>query len=149
MSPRYNSTSRTLLILGLACAIFVGGTASQAKASRSNTANQSNAPASMFARHNDRGGRLIVQRAANFGTELFVHLSIDGREVANIGRSQRYDGFVPAGRHILAVLAVPNENYQPPTLIWLTVQPGRTYVFTAGWQSDHVVLRRSGLSNAY
>jgi hypothetical protein len=47
------------------------------------------------------------------------------------------------------VLAVPNENYQPPTLIWLTVQPGRTYVFTAGWQSDHVVLRRSGFFNAY
>jgi hypothetical protein len=138
-----------LLILGLACAIFVGGTASQATVSRSNAGNRSNVPVSMFARYNDGGGRLIVQRAANFGTELFVNLSIDGREVANIGRSQRYDGFVPTGRHILAVLAIPNENYQPPTLIWLTVQPGRTYVFTAGWQSDHVVLRRSGLSNAY
>lgn len=149
MSSRYNSTSRTFLILGLACAIFVGGTASQATVLRSSAANRSNAPVSMFARSHDRGGRVIVQRTANFGTELFVNLSIDGREVANIGRSQRYNGFVPAGHHILAVLAVPNENYQPPTLIWLTVQPGRTYVFTAGWQSDHVVLRRSGFFNAY
>ena len=149
MSSRYNSTSRTFLILGLACAIFVGGTASQATVLRSNAANRSNAPVSMFARSHDRGGRLIVQRSANFGTELFVNLSIDGREVANIGRSRRYDAFVPAGHHILAVLAVPNANYQQPTFTRVTVQPGYTYVFTAEWQSDHVVLRRSGFFNAY
>jgi hypothetical protein len=144
MSSRYNTTSRTFLILGLICSILVAVTASQARVTRSDAPNRSDASALIFARNYDRGGRLIVQRTANFGTELFLNLSIDGREVANIGRSRRFDGFVPAGRHILAVLAVPNENYQPPTLMWLTVQPGHTYVFTASWQSDHVVLHRSG-----
>jgi hypothetical protein len=144
MRSRYNTTSRTFLILGLACAILVAVTASQARVARSETFSRGDAPVASFARHYYQGGRLIVQRAANFGTELFLNLSIDGREVANIGRSRRFDGFVPAGRRILAVLAVPNENYQPPTLMWLTVQPGHTYIFTASWQSDHVVLHRSG-----
>ena len=86
-----------------------------------------------------------MQRAPNFGTDLAVHLSIDGREVADIVRDRRYDGFISAGHHVLSVVALPNIELRRPTSLRLTVQPGHTYVFTAVWESDRVVLRRSAL----
>jgi hypothetical protein len=97
----------------------------------------------MFSRNSNQGGRLIVQRSANFGTRLVLHLWIDGRDVADIQRDRRYDGFVSAGHHVLTVLAVPNSEFRQPTSTDLTVQPGHAYVFTAAWESDRVVLYRS------
>src|SRR6266496_3676851 len=94
------------------CAFFIGGTEIQARAS-------------------DKGARLIVQRAANFGNEIAVDLSIDGKRVAYIQRDHRYDGFVSAGRHVLTVLPMPNVDLRRPTTLRVTVRPGRTYIFTA------------------
>src|SRR6266487_6893986 len=91
------------------------------------------------------GGRLTVQRAANFGWNLAVHLQSDGRAVSNIVQGRRYDGFVPAGRHVLTVSAAPNNYFRPPTSMLLTVRPGHMYVFTALWDSDSVVLAPSML----
>ncbi|MEY2608927.1 MAG: hypothetical protein QOH31_6824 [Verrucomicrobiota bacterium] len=130
MNSTSNWTSRIFLILALACAMFVGGTEIQAAST------------------SHRGGRLIVQRAPNFGTDLSIHLSIDGKEVANIPRDQRYDGYVSAGRHMLTVVALPNTYIRQPTSMRLTIRSGRTYVYTAGWDADRLVLRRSALSNA-
>jgi hypothetical protein len=122
MRLRYNAITAVFLILPLVCGIFVVSPEIQAS-------------------HN--GGRLIVQRAPNFGTDLVVHLSIDGREVADIVRDRHYDGFISTGHHVLTVLALPNLESRRPTSTRLTVQPGHTYVFTAVWESDRVVLRRS------
>lgn len=124
MSPGYNSISRIFLISVLVCAIFVRGTETQASP-------------------NHEGGRLIVQRVANFGTNLVAQLSIDGTIVADIPRAQHYEDFVSAGRHVLTVLPVPNTEFRRPTSISLTVQSGHTYIFTAVWESDRVVLHRS------
>src|SRR6184192_1542299 len=89
------------------------------------------------------GGRLIVLRAPNFGWNLALNLKIDGRTVANIVQSRRYDDFVPEGRHMLTVSAVP--NYQPTSTV-LDVRHGQTYVFTATRQNtDSVVLVPSAL----
>jgi hypothetical protein len=121
MNSRPNSTSRLFLILALACAIFVSGT-------------------EMQARQRDTGGRLIVQRAANFGTYYIVRVSIDGRTVANIPRGQRYDGFVSGGDHMLTISSFPNPEFRWPASLRLIVQPGRTYVFTAAWEADRLVL---------
>jgi hypothetical protein len=122
MRLRYKPITAVFLILPLVCGIFVVSPEIQAS-------------------HN--GGRLIVQRAPNFGTDLAVHLSIDGREVADIVRDRRYDGFISAGHHVLSVVALPNIDLRRPTSIRLTVQRGHTYVFSAVWESDRVVLRRS------
>ncbi|SRR5712692_6082816 len=125
MNSRHNSIGRIFLILAFACAIFVSSTETQARDSH-------------------KGGRLIVQRAPNFGTELVAQLSMDGRKVADIPRDQHYEGFVSAGRHVLTVLALPNTEFRRPTSIRLTVRSGHTYIFTAVWESDRgVVLRRS------
>src|SRR4029077_8230384 len=67
MNSRHYSTSKFFQILVFACAIFVTATQTQA-------------------RETHTGARLIVQRAANFGTEVVVHLVIDGRKVADIQR---------------------------------------------------------------
>ena len=89
------------------------------------------------------GGRLIVLRAPNFGWNLALNLKIDGRTVANIVQSRRYDQFVPEGRHMLTVSAVP--NYQPTSTV-LNVRHGQTYVFTATRQNtDSVALIPSAL----
>ena len=122
MNSRPNS--RIFLVLAFACAIFVSSTETQARDSRA-------------------GGRLIVQRVPNFGTNLVAQLSIDGRKVADIPRDQHYEGFVSAGRHMLTIQALPNTEFRRPTSMNLSVQSGRTYIFTAVWESDRVVLRRS------
>ena len=85
------------------------------------------------------GGRLVVLRAPNFGWNLAVNLKIDGRTAANIVQGRRYDDFVPTGRHMLTVSAVP--NYQPTSTV-LIVEDGQTYVFTATRRqnTDRVVL---------
>ena len=145
MSSRRNSTGRISLVL-LACVIFTTGVANQASGStpQSSASTRTDAPESMFSRGNHKGARLIVQRAANFGNDLFLNLSIDGREVASIAWNYRYDAFIPAGAHMLTVLAIPRSDVRRPSSTRVTIRPGRTYVFTAVWESDRVVLRRAG-----
>ena len=94
------------------------------------------------------GGRLIVIRVANFGWNLAANLKIDGQTVANIVQGRRYDHRIPAGRHVLTVSAVPNNDMRQPTSITVNVRPGGTYIFTALWDSDHVYLRPTTLSPA-
>jgi hypothetical protein len=89
-----------------------------------------------------------VQRAPNFGWNCVVRLQIDGRTVANIVKGRRYDGFVPTGHHVLTATAVPNYAFRQPASISLNVLSGQTYVFTATWESDRVVLHRSTLTIA-
>src|SRR5215471_12468918 len=84
--------------------------------------------------------RLIVQRAPNFGSDLFIRLLIDGKQVANIPRNQHYGGFVSAGRHTVTALALPNTEARRPTSIRLTAKAGQVYIFTASWDSDRLVL---------
>lgn len=84
--------------------------------------------------------RLIVQRAPNFGSDLFIRLSIDGKRVGDIPRNQHYGGFVLAGRHIVSALALPNTEARRPTSIPLIAKAGKVYIFTASWSSDRLVL---------
>ena len=83
------------------------------------------------------GGRLIVVRAANFGSNMALNLKIDGRTAANIVQGGRYDDFVPEGRHMLTVSA--GANYQPTSTV-LNVQHGQKYVFTAIRQNTNSVV---------
>jgi len=94
------------------------------------------------------GGRLIVIRVANFGWNIAANLKIDGQTVANIIQGRRYDHRIPAGRHVLTVSAVPNNDMRQPTSITVNVRPGGSYIFTALWDSDQVYLRPTTLSPA-
>lgn len=123
MKPRHNFVRKVLLILAFVCAISI----------------------STIAQGSPPPGRLIVRRVPNFGWNLAVHLEIDGRSVATIVQGQRYDGWVPAGRHVLTVYKVPYVGYSEPTSTTVNVQPGWTYVFTAMWDSNLVFLHRSAV----
>ena len=94
------------------------------------------------------GGRLIVIRVANFGSNVAANLKIDGQTVANIVQGRRYDHRVSAGRHVLTVSAVPNVELRQPSSITVNVRAGGTYIFTALWDSDRVYLRPTTLSPA-
>src|SRR5438874_7441497 len=88
------------------------------------------------------GGRLIVLRAANFGSNLALNLKIDGKTAANLVPGGRYDHFVSEGRHMLIVVV---SNHQPTSTV-LNVRSGQTYVFTATRQNTgSVVLVPSAL----
>jgi hypothetical protein len=122
MKPKCTSAATLFLILVLVCMASIGTAAAQS------------------------GGRLIVLRAPNFGWNLALHIQMDGRTVANVVQGRRYDHFVPAGRHVLTVAAVPNYSAYQPTSTVLNVRPGQTYVFTAIWRyTDSVVLVPSAL----
>jgi hypothetical protein len=84
--------------------------------------------------------RLIVQRAPNFGSDLFIRLSIDGKRVGDIPRNQHYGGFVSAGRHTVAALALPNTQARRPTSMQMIAKAGQVYIFTATWNGDRLVL---------
>jgi hypothetical protein len=84
--------------------------------------------------------RVIVQRAPNFGSDLFIRLSIDGKHVADIPRNQHYGGFVSAGRHTITALALPNTESRRPMSMRLIAKAGQVYIFTATWDSDRLVL---------
>src|SRR6476646_2952643 len=92
------------------------------------------------------GGRLVILRSPNFGWNLALNIKIDGRTAANVVQGRRYDHFLPAGRHVLTVSAVPNNYFYQPVTTVLNVRPGQTYVFTAkGQNTDRVVLVPSAL----
>jgi hypothetical protein len=122
MRSRYTSASTLFLILVFVCVTTIGTAAPHS------------------------GGRLVVLRAPNFGWNLALNLQIDGKTAANLVQGRRYDHFLPAGRHVLTVSAVPNYNSVQPTSTVLNVRPGQTYVFTAVWRdTDTVVLVPSAL----
>src|SRR6266850_7317714 len=103
MNSKHNFTSKIFRVLAFACVFFVSGTETQARTTH-------------------KGAHLIVQRAANFGTEVVARLSVDGRRVADIQRDHRYDGFVSAGRHVLSVTPMPNIELRRPTSVRVTVR---------------------------
>ena len=126
MNSRSNFISRLFLILAFVSAIFVSGDAQAQARARINTRIDT--------------ARLIVHRAANLGTYYFLRVEIDGRTLANVARGQRYDGFVPAGDHVLTISSYPNSYDRWPASLRLVMQPGGTYVLTAGWVADRLVL---------
>jgi hypothetical protein len=121
MSSLTNCISRLFLIFAFASVVSIGTAAAQ--------------PA----------GRLIIQRAPNFGWNLAYHLQIDGRSVANVAQGHRYDAWLPAGPHVLTVYKVPYATVGWPTSTTVNIQPGSTHVFSAMWDSDLVFLRPAGV----
>jgi hypothetical protein len=122
MSSRRSFGSKALLILAFVCAISTS------------TIVQARPPL----------GRVVVKRVPQFGWNLAFHLQIDGRSVGTIGPGHRYDGWLPAGRHLLTVYTASYEGLPQPTSITVNIKPGWTYVFTAVWDSNLIFLRPSG-----
>ena len=121
--------SSSLIVIALSVAIFSGcGT----------TGSSSNATTTTTASANS--GRLVINRAANMGSGLFLDVSIDGKHAGSFGVGQSYSGYLSEGPHLVSVILEPNNLNLAPTQKRITVQKGHTYTFTAMWQGESVVL---------
>jgi len=132
-----NHVSGKLIIVAIACS-FAASTPIQARVARSNSAS---------ARSKD-DARLVVTRAANFGTFQYLILFVDGVHVADLGVDQSYHGVLPPGPHVLSVSTTP-QGYRrtPPTQRRVNAEPDKTYAFTAFWKNTYrAYLERNGSS---
>src|SRR5205823_12407473 len=122
---RYSSI---IHIFGVACAwlIFTGCTTNQATAP---------IPAN--------SGHLIVTRVANFGENLGLVVSVDGKDVGSFSEGGSYSGYLPAGQHVITARADPRQPGARPGRKTLTVQAGQTYSYTAAWSGGNLVLVRN------
>ncbi len=114
-------------ILSLACACLIAGCATQ--------------PGAAIAPPNS--GHLIVTRVANFGSDLSLVLSIDGKDVGSFTEGRNYSGYLPAGQHVIVARADPFQAGKRPGRKTLTVQAGQTYSYTAAWSGGNLVLVRN------
>jgi hypothetical protein len=128
---------KALVGAAVVCAMFISATDANARARATPT------PTPSTSGHPT--GRLIVQRAPNFGTDLSIRLLIDGKKVGDIPRNQHYGGVLTAGRHVVTALALPNTQSRRPTSISVTIKPHQVYIFTATWEGDRLILRPSNL----
>jgi hypothetical protein len=115
-----NYVSTKLVMIAIACS-FAAGTVIQAQEPKVNSASGDNA-------------RLVVTRAANFGTLEFVNLFVDGVQVADLGFNQTYDAILPPGQHVISMNTTPDIHVNIPSPIYVSARPGQTYAFTAVWK---------------
>jgi len=89
-------------------------------------------------------GHVLIYRVANFGTDIGLVVSVDGKDVGSFSEGNNYSGYLPAGQHRLTVRPDPNRSGTSPGRKTLTVQAGQTYVYTAAWSGggERLVLVR-------
>ena len=86
------------------------------------------------------GGHLIVDRVANFGTDLALSVSVDGSEVATLIEGKNYDGHLSPGKHVISAVVSPNTDDSHAGKATIDVKDGETYSFTAMWQGQDLAL---------
>jgi hypothetical protein len=125
---KYNSL---MPILGLACAclILIGCETTQ--------------PSAATAPIPANSARLLVNRVANFGSDLVLVLSVDGKDVGNFTEGRSYSGYLSAGQHTITARVDPNQTGAGPARKTLNVQAGQTYSFTAGLSGGNMTLVRN------
>ena len=87
-------------------------------------------------------GHVLIYRVANFGENIGLVVSVDGKDVGTFSEGNNYSGYLPAGQHRLTVRPDPNMSGARPGRKTLTVQTGQTYVYTAAWSQGNLVLIR-------
>jgi len=118
----YNSITH---ILSLACAGLIAVCA----------ANQAGAA--------PNSGHLLIDRVANFGADLGLVVSIDGKDVGTFSEGRNYSGDLPAGQHTIIVRVDPNRTDAQPAQVKLNVEAGQTYSYTAGWSGEDMALTKN------
>ena len=88
-------------------------------------------------------GHVLVYRVANFGSDLSLVVSVDGKDVGSFTEGRNYSGYLPAGQHVITARVDPNPGGRRPGRKTLTVQAGQTYSFTAAWSGGKLVLVRN------
>jgi hypothetical protein len=84
--------------------------------------------------------RLLVNRVANFGSDLSLVLSVDGKDVGSFTEGRSYSGYLSAGQHVITARVDPNQTGAGAARKTLNVQAGQTYSFTAGLSGGNMTL---------
>src|SRR5262245_47353817 len=88
-------------------------------------------------------GHLVINRVANFGSDLGLVVSIDGKDAGTFSEGRNYSGDLPAGEHTIIVRVDPNRTDAHPAQVKLNVVAGQTYSYTAGWSGEDMALTRN------
>jgi hypothetical protein len=121
--------SSIISILSLACACLIAvGCATQPGAATAPPPNS---------------GHVLIYRVANFGSNLSLVVSVDGKDVGSFTEGRNYSGYLPAGQHTLTARCDPNPGGRRPGRKTLTVVAGQTYSYTAAWSGGKLVLVRN------
>lgn len=90
-------------------------------------------------------GRLLIRRAANFGSYTWLEIWIDGQNVEKgIALGHDFSTSLSPGHHVIGVRGRPPQPFSDYlTSVPLNVHSGRTYTFTAFWRKDRAVLEPS------
>jgi len=88
-------------------------------------------------------GHLTIDRVANFGSDLGLVVSIDGKDAGTFSEGRKYSGDLPAGEHTIIVRVDPNLNDAKPAQTKLNVVAGQTYSYTAGWSGQDMALTKN------
>ena len=120
--------SRSIVhILSLACACLIGaGCATQPGAAQP-----------------PNSGHVLIYRVPNFGSNLSLVVSVDGKDVGSFTEGRNYDGYLSAGQHVLTARVDPNQTGVRPGRKTLSVVSGQTYSFTAAWSGGNLKLVRN------
>ncbi len=88
-------------------------------------------------------GHLLIYRVPNFGSDLSLTVSVDGKDVGSFTEGRNYSGYLPAGQHVIIARVDPYQAGKGPARKTVTVQAGQTYSYTAAWSGGNLVLRRN------
>jgi len=84
--------------------------------------------------------RLLVNRVANFGSDLVLILSVDGKDVGSFTEGRSYSGYLSPGKHVITARVDPNLGGIRPAQKTLNVKAGQTYSYTAGQSGGNMTL---------
>ena len=87
-------------------------------------------------------GHVLIYRVANFGEDISLVVSVDGKAAGSFSEGANYSGYLPAGQHRLTVRAEPNRGEVGPGRLTLMVQAGQTYSYPAVWSGENMKLVR-------
>ena len=88
-------------------------------------------------------GRLLINRVANFGSDLSLVVSVDGKDVGSFTEGRSYSGYLPAGQHTITARVDPNQTGAGAARKTLNVKAGQTYSYTAGLSGGNMTLVRN------
>jgi len=88
---------------------------------------------------------LSIFRAADFGWQLGLSISIDGIPITSLSRGEGYRAIVRPGRHVLSVTNTPSP-YGKTKFTHRTIElaPGQNYSFTAIWDVQNILIEDGG-----
>ena len=85
-------------------------------------------------------GHLLINRVPNFGSNMVLVVSVDGKDVGSFTEGRNYSGYLPAGQHVIMARVDPNQTGAAPARKTLNVKAGQTYSYTAGQSGGRMTL---------